>query len=497
MIRDQFVDPDPAHPDGAARRGPDDGWLTKRTAFALVAMGLAVITIANDFTAFSVAIPTMETQLHASLSTVQWVINAYALIFGVAIVTGGRLADMFGRRRVFLIGSAIFALFSLASGLAPDALTLIIFRGLMGIGGAMMWPAILGLTFDLLPESRAGLAGGLVIAAAGLGNAIGPLVGGALTEALSWRWIFFVNLPIAGLAAIATWRTIPHDKAVAPGQRLDYGGVATLSGGLIALLLALDFSSSWGWTSSRVELIVAAAVVLLVAFVLQERRAKDNALLPPDVLHNRSFVAACACVLCISPVFFGVLLYVPQIMIKVLGYDPLAAGLGLLPMMVTYALVSLVAGPLYSRIGARTSVSGGAACITVGMVLLALLPAHPTYASLLPGLLILGVGIGFFYSSVTTAGVTSLDPSRSSLAGGLVYMCQVAGGSVGLGISTAIVAAAPHDSLDFVGGVTDAFTFDVVMALLATVIAFVGLSRRFATSRKEGAPARRPRATMA
>ncbi len=232
--------------------------------------------------------------------------------------------------------------------------------------------------------------------------------------------------------------------------------------------------------------------MLLVAFVLQERRAKDNALLPPDVLHNRSFVAACVCVLCISPVFFGVLLYVPQIMIKVLGYDPLAAGLGLLPMMVTYALVSLVAGPLYSRIGARTSVSGGAACITVGMVLLARLPAHPTYASLLPGLLILGVGIGFFYSSVTTAGVTSLDPSRSSLAGGLVYMCQVAGGSVGLGISTAIVAAAPHDSLDFVGGVTDAFTFDVVMALLATVIAFVGLSRRFATSRKEGAPARRP-----
>ncbi len=197
----------------------------------------------------------------------QWVLNAYALVFGVAIVTGGRLADMFGRRRVFLIGTAIFALFSLASGLAPDALTLIIFRGLMGIGGAMMWPAILGLTFDLLPESKAGLAGGLVIAAAGLGNAIGPLVGGALTQALSWRWIFFVNLPIAGLAAAATWWTIPHDKAVAPGQRLDYAGVATLSGGLIALLLALDFSSSWGWSSSRVELIVAVAVVLLVAFV--------------------------------------------------------------------------------------------------------------------------------------------------------------------------------------------------------------------------------------
>jgi EmrB/QacA subfamily drug resistance transporter len=468
---------------GALPSVPDQAWLTRRTVLALVAMGLAVITIANDFTAFSVAIPTMEKDLHASLSTVQWVINAYALIFGVAIVTGGRLADMFGRRRVFLIGSVIFAGFSLACGLAPDALTLIIFRGLMGIGGAMMWPAILGLTFDLLPDSKAGLAGGLVIAAAGLGNAIGPLVGGALTQALSWRWIFFVNLPIAGLAAVATLWTIPHDKPADPGQRLDYAGVATLSGGLIALLLALDFSSSWGWSSARVELLVAVAVVLMVAFVFLQGRPRENALLPHDILRNRDFLAACGCVLCISPVFFGVLLYVPQIMIKVFGYDPLSAGLGLLPMMVTYALVSLVAGPLYNRIGARIAVSGGAACITAGMVVLALLPANPDYLSLLPGLLILGVGIGFFYSSVTTAGVTSLSAERASLAGGAIYMCQVAGGSIGLGITTAIVAAAPNDSFDFVGGVTDAFTFDVVVALLATVIAFVGLRRGPARSR--------------
>src|SRR5580692_6485824 len=462
---------------GALSSVPDQAWLTRRTVLALVAMGLAVITIANDFTAFSVAIPTMEKELHASLSTVQWVINAYALIFGVAIVTGGRLADMFGRRRVFLIGTVIFAAFSLACGLAPDALTLILFRGLMGIGGALMWPAILGLTFELLPASRAGLAGGLVIAAAGLGNAIGPLVGGALTQSLGWRWIFFVNLPIAGLAAVATLLTIPHDKPVDPGQRLDYAGVATLSGGLIALLLALDFSSSWGWSSLRVELIVAVAIVLVTAFVFLQSRPRENALLPRDVLRNRDFLAACGCVLCISPVFFGVLLYVPQIMIRVFGYDPLSAGLGLLPMMVTYALVSLVAGPLYNRIGARVAVSGGAACITAGMVVLALLPANPDYLSLLPGLLILGVGIGFFYSSVTTAGVTSLSAERASLAGGAIYMCQVAGGSIGLGITTAIVASAAGDPFDFVGGVTDAFTFDVVVALLATVIAFVGLRR--------------------
>jgi EmrB/QacA subfamily drug resistance transporter len=456
--------------------------MNRRSLLALGAMGLAIITIANDFTAFSVAIPTMEKELHADLTTVQWVINAYALIFGVAIVTGGRLADMFGRRRIFLIGTAIFAAFSLASGLAPNALTLILFRGAMGVGGAMMWPATLGLTFELIPEAQAGLAGGLVIAAAGLGNAIGPLVGGVLTQAASWRWIFFVNLPIAGLAAVATLVTIPHDKAIAPGQRVDYRGIATLTAGLVALLLALDFSSSWGWSSVRVDLILAAAVLLILAFVAIEGRSRDYALLPRDVMRNREFVAACGCVLCISPVFFGVLLYVPQIMIRVFGYDPIKAGLGLLPMMVTYALVSLVAGRLYPRLGARASVSGGAACITIAMALFATLPDNLSYASLLPGLFVLGVGVGLFYSSVTTAGVTSLDPSRSSLAGGIVYMCQVAGGSIGLGITTAIVAAAASGPVEFVGGVTDAFTFDLVMAFAATAVAFFGLSRRAETA---------------
>jgi MFS family permease len=187
-------------------------------------MVLGVVTVANDFTAFSVAIPTMERGLHADLSTVQWVINAYALIFGTAIVTGGRLADMFGRRRIFLIGTAIFAAFSLAAGLAPNALTLIFFRGLMGIGGALMWPAVLGLTFDLLSEDRAGLAGGLIIGAAGFGNAIGPLVGGVLTQALSWRWIFFVNLPVAGLASAATLLTIPRDEAITERRKVDMRG---------------------------------------------------------------------------------------------------------------------------------------------------------------------------------------------------------------------------------------------------------------------------------
>src|SRR5262245_59246566 len=171
-------------------------------------MALAVLVVANDFTALSVALPAMEQAFGADVTTVQWVINGYALVFGVLIVTGGRLADVFGRRKVFFIGTAIFSAFSLIGGLAPNVWVLLLARGAMGIGGAMMWPAILGMTYALLPASRAGLAGGLILGAAGIGNAMGPLLGGTLTDTLSWRWIFFLNLPIAAFACFATLRVV-------------------------------------------------------------------------------------------------------------------------------------------------------------------------------------------------------------------------------------------------------------------------------------------------
>src|SRR5436305_10402454 len=173
-------------------------------------MGVAVLLIANDFTALSVALPAIEKQFNTDVSTVQWVINAYALTFGVLIVVGGRLGDMFGRRLMFVIGACVFAAFSVLGGAAPNTAWLITCRALMGIGGALMWPAILGMTFAALPESKAGLAGGLVLGAAGLGNALGPLFGGVLTDALSWRWIFFANLPIAAIGiGVTVWAIKP------------------------------------------------------------------------------------------------------------------------------------------------------------------------------------------------------------------------------------------------------------------------------------------------
>ncbi|HEX5077730.1 MAG TPA: MFS transporter, partial [Geminicoccaceae bacterium] len=213
--------------------------LSAAQIMGLGAMALAVLVIANDFTALSVALPAIERQFDADVTTVQWIITGYALVFGVLIVTGGRLADMFGRRRVFFVGSTIFAAFSALGGFAIDTWMLLAARGAMGVGGALMWPAILGMTYALLPAPRAGLAGGIILGAAGFGNAVGPLIGGVLTDTIGWRWIFFLNLPIAAFAMLVTFRVVGKDQPDQADQKIDYAGIAALSVGILSLLLAL------------------------------------------------------------------------------------------------------------------------------------------------------------------------------------------------------------------------------------------------------------------
>jgi len=421
--------------------------VTRGTWLALGAMAISVFVIANDLTALSVALPDIEKDFDSDVSTVQWVINAYALVFGVLIVTGGRLADMLGRRRIFFIGAAIFAAFSVLGGAAQDELWLIACRALMGIGGAMMWPAVLGMTYEILPDDRAALAGGLIIGSAGFGNAAGPLIGGLLTDALSWRWILFANLPIAALACFVTWRSVAETRGSGTEEGIDVPGVATLSTGLIALLLALDQVTDWGWTDPRILALFAACVVLLVAFVGIERRAGPRALVPGDVMANPAFRSVCLATLLMSATFFSVLLYLPQFMQKILGWDPLEAGLGLLPLMGVFAAISFAAGPLYERFGAKAVVTAGATCLTVGIFLISLVSPDSGWGELVPGMVVTGLGVGLFYSSITTAGVTALDPSRSSLAGGIVYMFQVAGGSIGLGLTTTVFTTASEDKL--------------------------------------------------
>ena len=413
----------------------------------LVAMGLGVLILANDFSALNVALPQIEKDFDAQVSTVQWVVNAYALVFGMLIVAGGRLADIFGRRRIFFIGAGIFTAFSILGGAAQSIEWLIAARCLMGIGGALMWPAILGMTYAALPEDKAGLAGGLILGAAGLGNVIGPLLGGVLTDLESWRWIFFANVPIAAFAVLVTLWKMHQTEVRTEGERIDYAGIAALSVALIALLVALDQVTDWGWGDPRIVALLAIFVVLLPVFVAIERRMGDSALIPPDVARNTSFAASCLAILMMSATFFASLLYLPQFMIKLFGYTPVEAGLGLMPMMGMFALSSFVAGPLYNRLGAKLIISVGAACVAIGPFLLSFAHSDSTLGSLVPGMVVLGIGLGLFYSSATTAGVTAVGPARTSLAGGLVYMFQIAGGSVGLGLTTAVFTSGIHTSL--------------------------------------------------
>jgi EmrB/QacA subfamily drug resistance transporter len=417
------------------------------SSLALAAMAISVFVVANDLTALSVALPQIEQDFDSDVTTVQWVVSAYALVFGVLIVTGGRLADMLGRRRVFFIGAAIFASFSLLAGAAQSDIWLIVCRALMGVGGAMMWPAVLGMTYDILPAERAALAGSLIIGSAGFGNAAGPLLGGVLSDALSWRWILFINVPIAALACFVTWRSVRESKGAGADEGIDVPGVATLSAGLVALLLGLDQVTQWGWTDPRILGLFAASALLLVAFSLLERRLGAKALVPREVMSNAAFRAACLTTLLMSAVFFVVLLFLPQFMQKILEYSPLEAGAGLLPLMGVFAITSFAAGPLYERIGAKPAVSAGAACLALGTFLISLIGPDSGWVALVPGMVVTGMGIGLFYSSITTAAVTALDPSRASLAGGIVYMFQVAGGSVGLGLTTTVFTTASQDRL--------------------------------------------------
>jgi EmrB/QacA subfamily drug resistance transporter len=401
------------------------------------------------------------------------VVNAYALTFGVMIVTGGRLADMFGRRRAFFLGTAIFASMSALGGAAQTETWLIASRVLMGIGGALMWPAILGMTYELLPEERAGLAGGVIIGAAGLGNAMGPLIGGVLTDALSWRWIFFLNVPISIFAVAVTYFLVKVKEPDAGEQKIDYGGIAALSIGLVSLLIALDQVNDWGWGDPKTIGLLAIAALLVAAFVPIERRAGDNALVPSAVMRNESFRASCLAILFMSATFFASLLYLPQFMQKQLGYSPLEAGVGILPFLGTFAVVSFLAGPLYNRLGAKKLVTFGAACITIAPFLFSQVDVGSGYDSLIVGMVVLGVGIGSFYPTATTAGVTSVDESQTSLAGGIVNMFQIAGGSIGLGLTTTVFSSAVPP---FADGIQAAFRLDASLSLLGFLIAlfFVG-----------------------
>lgn len=437
--------------------------------FGLLAICISLFIIALDISAFSPAIPAIERDLNMDITTSQWVINGYGLVFGVLVVTGGRVADIFGRRYTFIIGAGIFLVFSLMGGLALNVPMLLAARALMGVGAAMMWPSILGMAYNLMPEERAGEAGGLIMTVCGLANTLGPVVGGLLADLLSWRWIFYINLPITFAAAIMCWKFIPRDIPLNPDERIDYLGVITLTISLLSFLLALNFSARIGFWHPLVVVLLTVFLVFSVAFIFIESQGGEVALIPEDVLSNKRFLAAGFVTLFTAVTFFSVILYLPQYLANVRGFTTMQSGLSLLPLMVSFAIFSFVAGKLYQKTGGKVLVCIGILGMSLGILYISRLSGDFDF---IYGLVILGAGLGLFNPSTTTMVIAVVDSSRASLACAIIYMLKITGGAVGLGINAAIVGFAP----DITAGISRAFEVNACLAMAGFIIAFLFMS---------------------
>jgi Na+/melibiose symporter-like transporter len=297
--------------------------------------------------------------------------------------------------------------------------------------------------------------------------------------------VLVLNIPIAVAAILVVMRTVGETRDDSADRRFDWAGTAALSASIVLLLIALDQVDTWGWGDPRVigALVLSALLMLLV--IPLERRAGPHALLPDDVLANRDFRASVIAVLLMSMTFFTAIMYLPQFMEKLLGWSALRAGAGLLPLMLVFGASSFAAGPLYERWGGKRVIVAGAVCLPAGMLLLSLLDAGSGYSVLVPGMLLLGIGVGLFYSAMTTFAIGTLDESRASLAGGILYMFQVAGGSIGLGIATTIVStAAGHEAeaggsagAAFVDGLQTTLRVSGVLAIAGLLVAAVFVGR--------------------
>jgi EmrB/QacA subfamily drug resistance transporter len=412
---------------------------------------LAQFMVVLDSTVVNVALPTLQKELDFSSSSLPWVINAYTLMFGGFLLLGGRAADLFGRRRLFLAGVIAFTAASLLDGLAPSANTLILARGLQGLGAALVSPAALSIvttTFeDGRPRTRA--MGVWAVIAVG-GAALGLLLGGILTEYASWRWIFFVNIPIGLVTFLLARRFVPESR-VAERTGFDLAGAVTVTAGLILLVTGIVKVQDYGWISAQTFGFLAASALLLGSFVVIELRAA-HPLMRLDIFRTRSLAIANSTMLVVTggmfAVFFFATLYVQQI----LHLSPVQAGLGFLPLTAAIIATSGVAQPLIGRVGIRNVALAGMSVAAVGLLLLARSSPDGSYLTdVLPGILVIGVGLGFTFVPLTLIGTTNVATSDAGLASGLFNTSQQIGGALGLAVLSTFAANRTTSDLEGLG----------------------------------------------
>jgi EmrB/QacA subfamily drug resistance transporter len=408
----------------------------------LVIACLAQFMVVLDATIVNVALPSIQRGLHFSPSSLQWVVNAYTLIFGGFLLLGGRAGDLMGRKRLFMIGVALFSGASLLNGLAQSSGMLIVGRGLQGLGGALLSPAALSIiTTTFTEQSERTKALGVWSAIAAGGGAVGLILGGALTQLASWPWIFIVNVPVGIATLLATLRFVPESRAHLEHRTFDLAGAVTVTSGLVVLVYAIVKAQSYGWGSGRTVGLIAASLLLLAAFVAVERRSKAP-LIRLDIFRVKTLTVANVVLLLVASGLFGMFFFASLYVQEILGYSPLKAGLAFLPVTGGIVVGAGIAQQLIRRAGVRNVSVVGIALATAGLVLLAGVPVHGTYAAdLLPGLVTMSIGMGLTFVPITLMATGGVADNDAGLASGLFNTAQQVGGSLGLAILSTLAAS--------------------------------------------------------
>jgi EmrB/QacA subfamily drug resistance transporter len=465
--------------------------------WTLGAVSVGLFMIMLDNTVVNVALPSMRRSLHLSLSDLEWVVTGYALTFAAFMLTGGKLADLLGRRLIFMAGLVVFTGASLACGLAPNGGFLIGARVVQGLGGALMNPATLSIIAATFAPRERGKAIGIWAGVSAMALAIGPLVGGLLTEHANWNWIFFINVPIgiAGLLAIPF--LIDESRDTSLHQRPDVPGLATSAIGLFALTYAFIEANTYGWGSTRILGAFAAAVVALVVFVQLELRQRAP-MLDLSLFRNRTFSGANTAMLFVGLAMFGTFFYVSLYMQNVLGYSPVQAGASFLPMTVLIILIAPNAGRLTDRVGSRWFVGGGMTLLSIMLLYYTFLGANVSFWRLLPGLLIGGLGMGLTMTPVTAAAMSSVSVDKAGVGSAVLNSMRQVGGSLGIAVMGAIVASTTATSLRagdtariaFLHGFHDALRVGAAIAFAGAIVATLAIRSHAGERVHERAPER-------
>jgi EmrB/QacA subfamily drug resistance transporter len=411
--------------------------------------GLFILML--DSTVVALALSSIRHDVGATAAGLQWVMNGYLLVITAFVVTGGRLGDMFGRKRMFLIGMTLFALGSVVSATADDQLTLICGRLVQGLGAAPMLPLSLAIVCHAFPASEQPRALGIWTGISAVALGFGPLVGGALVD-LDWRLIFWMNLPIALVGILVVWRAAPESTDPGSGTRVDVPGLIALALGLAAVVLALIQADAW--SGAAVATLAVLGVVLLYGFWRIEHRSREP-IVDFSLFRNGPYFGASAAAFCLVGAYWSVMFFQPQYLQDVRGHSAVLSGLLIMPVTVPMIVVSPFSGRLIARFGARALMTAGMVCGTLGLLVLTRLQAGSSYALLLAGYLPFGIALGLVYAPMSTAAMAAMPPEKVGIASGVLAMDRVMAGTIALAVTGAVFHALVAGGDSFSQGVAD------------------------------------------